>query len=232
MGDADESYDFANLDSFVIELRKGSELVMGNRFLGGIEKGAMPWLHKYIGNPALSFIGRLFFKVKVGDFHCGLRGFRRQSIFELGLITTGMEFASEMIVKSALRGKRIVEVPTTLSPEGRSRKPHLRTWSDGWRHLRFLLALSPTWVFLYPGLTIMALSLSFSLRLLYGPIETETITLDVHTLIYSSFGVLIGIQMILFYALTRIFSTSVGLISETSRQRRFLSYFTLERGLA
>jgi len=151
MGDSDDSYDMANLHPFVEALRKGPQLVMGNRFAGGIEKGAMPFLHKYLGNPVLSFLGRLMFKSPLRDFHCGLRGFERQAILDLNLRTTGMEFASEMIVKSTLNGLRITEIPTTLSPDGRDRRPHLRTWRDGWRHLRFLLLYSPRWLFLIPG---------------------------------------------------------------------------------
>ena len=159
MGDADDSYDFSSLMPFVEKLREGYDLVMGNRFLGGIEPGAMPPLHRYLGNPVLTGIGRLFFRSPAGDFHCGLRGFRRDAILGLGLQTTGMEFASEMVVKSTLMGLRIAEVPTTLSPDGRSRPPHLRSWRDGWRHLRFLLLYSPRWLFLYPGAVLMLLGL-------------------------------------------------------------------------
>jgi glycosyltransferase involved in cell wall biosynthesis len=139
MGDSDDSYDFGNLTLFVQELRNGHDLVMGNRFKGGVAKGAMPFLHRYLGNPVLSFIGRLFFGSKAGDFHCGLRGFRQDLVSFLNLQTTGMEFASEMVVKATIFKLNITEVPTTLSPDGRSRPPHLRTWRDGWRHLRFLL---------------------------------------------------------------------------------------------
>ncbi len=158
MADADDSYDFAHLDGFVAKLRQGCELVMGNRFLGGIKPGAMPPLHRYLGNPVLTGIGRLFFKSPSGDFHCGLRGFSKQAIDRLELQTTGMEFASEMVVKATLHGLRIAEVPTTLSPDGRSRPPHLRSWRDGWRHLRFLLIFSPRWLFLYPGLCMISLA--------------------------------------------------------------------------
>ena len=154
MGDADDSYDFTNLMPFIEELRKGSDLVMGNRFKGGIEPGAMPPLHKYLGNPVLSFVGRLFFRSKIGDFHCGLRGFRKDSAIALGLQATGMEFASEMVVKATLAKQKITEVPTTLRKDGRSRPPHLRSWRDGWRHLRFLLLFSPRWLFFVPGIVI------------------------------------------------------------------------------
>ena len=155
MGDADDSYDFTNLMPFVNELRKGADLVMGNRFRGGIAPGAMPPLHKYLGNPVLSFVGRLFFRSKIGDFHCGLRGFSRDSVMALNLQATGMEFASEMVVKATLAGQHVTEVPTTLSKDGRSRPPHLRSWRDGWRHLRFLLLFSPRWLFFLPGLALL-----------------------------------------------------------------------------
>jgi glycosyltransferase involved in cell wall biosynthesis len=151
MGDSDDSYDFSRLDDFVASLRSGAELVIGNRFRGGIEAGAMPPLHRYLGNPVLSYLGRLFFRIPLGDFHCGLRGCSRDAVLRLGLVTPGMEFASEMIAKAALAGLRIAEVPTTLRPDGRDRPPHLRTWRDGWRHLRFLVLFCPRWLFLYPG---------------------------------------------------------------------------------
>ena len=154
MGDADDSYDFARLE--------GYPLVMGNRFRGGIQKGAMPLLHRYLGNPVLSFVGRLLFRAKVGDFHCGLRGFDREAVRSLNLKTTGMEFASELVVKASLAGWRIAEVPTTLHPDGRGRPPHLRSWRDGWRHLRFLLLFSPRWLFLYPGLALLAVGIALT----------------------------------------------------------------------
>ncbi len=159
MGDADDSYDLAGLGPFLDRLRAGTDLVMGNRFRGGIARGAMPALHRYLGNPVLSFIGRLFFGSKIGDFHCGLRGFNRDSVLQLGLQATGMEFASEIVVKATLAGQRIEEVPTTLSPDGRSRPPHLRSWRDGWRHLQFLLLFSPRWLFFYPGLVMLVVGL-------------------------------------------------------------------------
>src|SRR5271154_2854604 len=159
MGDADDSYDFSNLMPYVTELRKGADLVMGNRFKGGIAPGAMPPLHRYLGTPVLSFIGRLFFHSKIGDFNCGLRGFRRDSAIALGLQATGMEFASEMIVRAALAKQKTSEVPTPLAKDGRSRPPHLNTWRDGWRHLRFLMLFSPTWLFLLPGLLLLVLGL-------------------------------------------------------------------------
>src|SRR5215468_8502145 len=182
MGDADDSYDFTNLMPFVNELRKGADLVMGNRFKGGIAPGAMPPLHRYLGNPVLSFIGRLFFRSKIGDFHCGLRGFRRDSVLRLGLQATGMEFASEMVVKATLAGHRIEEVPTTLSPDGRSRPPHLRSWRDGWRHLRFLMLFSPRWLFFYPGLLLLAAGLVVGAAILPGPLAIGAVKLDVDTL--------------------------------------------------
>src|SRR6201994_2546793 len=171
MGDADDSYDFTNLMPFITELRKGYDLVMGNRFKGGIAPGAMPPLHKYLGNPVLSFVGRLFFRSAIGDFHCGLRGFRRDSAIALGLQSTGMEFASEMVVKATLAKQKITEVPTPLAKDGRSRKPHLRSWRDGWRHLRFLLLFSPRWLFFIPGLVLLVLGLGFGAAVATGPLS-------------------------------------------------------------
>ena len=171
MGDADDSYDFTNLMPFVNELRKGADLVMGNRFRGGIAPGAMPPLHKYLGNPVLSFIGRLFFRSKIGDFHCGLRGFNRDSVMALNLQATGMEFASEMVVKATLAGQRVTEVPTTLAKDGRSRPPHLRSWRDGWRHLRFLLLFSPRWLFFLPGLALLIAGLVIGAIVIAAPVQ-------------------------------------------------------------
>ena len=159
MGDADDSYDLSKLEEFITSLEEGNDLVMGNRFKGGISPGAMPWLHKYVGNPILSWLGRLFFRVPIGDFHCGLRAFNKESIMKLDLKCPGMEFASELVVKSALHGLKITEVPTKLKPDGRSRRPHLKTWRDGWRHLIFLLTASPKWLFFYPSLFVGSVSL-------------------------------------------------------------------------
>lgn len=213
MGDADDSYDLTQLDAFVERLRAGADLVMGNRFRGGIKPGAMPPLHKYLGNPVLSFLGRLFFPIKVGDFHCGLRGFSREAIGKLGLKSPGMEFASEMVVKAALYDLRIEEVPTTLSPDGRSRAPHLKTWRDGWRHLRFLLLHSPRWLFLYPGLLVMAAGLFGTVALAPGPVKlTPTIQLDIHTLTAACFAVILGAQLVLFSMVARRYAASEGFL--------------------
>ncbi|HEX3084827.1 MAG TPA: glycosyltransferase family 2 protein, partial [Pyrinomonadaceae bacterium] len=194
MGDADDSYDFVNLMPFVEKLREGHDLVMGNRFRGGIKPNAMPPLHKYLGNPVLTFIGRLLFKSPSGDFHCGLRGFRKESAMELDLRTTGMEFASEMVVKMTLNKKRIAEVPTTLSKDGRSRPPHLRSWHDGWRHLRFLLLYSPRWLFFYPGLAAIIIGLVTWAYLLPSPQLIKGIRLDVNTLLYGALLLMLGYQ--------------------------------------
>ena len=212
MGDADNSYDFSDLDAFVEKLREGCELVMGNRFKGGIASGAMPALHRYLGNPVLTGVGKLFFHSPVGDFHCGLRGFSRQAVQDLGLNATGMEFASEMVVKATLQCLRIAEVPTTLSPDGRSRPPHLRSWRDGWRHLRFLLLFSPRWLFLYPGAVLMALGLASMLWLLPGPQRLGALTLDVHTLVYSAAAIICGFQAIAFSLFTKIYAIDAKLL--------------------
>jgi glycosyltransferase involved in cell wall biosynthesis len=229
MGDADDSYDFAGLDLMLAELRAGADLVMGNRFHGGIAKGAMPFLHRYLGNPVLSMIGRLFFKVPVGDFHCGLRGFHRESLLALGLSSPGMEFASEMVVKASLNGLKITEVPTTLAVDGRSRAPHLRTWRDGWRHLRFLLLHSPEYLFLAPGLFLMAAGFAGSFFLSQGAVQlTRTISLDVHTLVVASFAILIGAQLVMFGGLARRYSVMEGVLPPSRGSQTLVLGLTLE----
>jgi glycosyltransferase involved in cell wall biosynthesis len=231
MGDADDSYDFTSLMPFLEKLREGYDLVMGNRFRGGIKPGAMPFLHKYLGNPVLTFIGRLFFGSPCGDFHCGLRGFSKDAVRVMDLRTTGMEFASEMVVKASLRRLRITEVPTTLSPDGRSRPPHLRTWRDGWRHLRFLLLYSPKWLFLYPGYALIALGLAGGAWLLPGPQTIGGITFDVHTLLYCALAVLIGFQSVWFAGLTKVFAITEGLYPDDPRMAKLHRYVNFESGL-
>ena len=231
MGDADDSYDFSALMPFIEQLRDGSDLVMGNRFKGGIAPGAMPPLHRYIGNPLLSGLGRLFFRCPVGDFHCGLRGFSRAAYDRMKLQTTGMEFAGEMVVKSTLLGLRIAEVPTTLSPDGRSRPPHLRSWRDGWRNLRFMLLFSPRWLFLYPGLLLMLLGLGVGGWLLPETRQLGQAKLDVHTLAYSALAVLLGFQSVLFALYTRSFAHSRGLLLGSPGLNKPYRWLTLEAGL-
>jgi hypothetical protein len=231
MGDSDCSYDFGDIPKFLDELRAGSELVIGNRFRGGIHAKAMPLLHRYVGNPVLSFIGRLFFKAPCSDFHCGLRGFSKEAYERMALRTTGMEFASEMIVKASLFGLRIAEVPVTLSPDGRSRPPHLRSWHDGWRHLRFLLMYSPRWLFLYPGALLVAIGLCLSAWLLPGARRLAGVELDIHTLLYAVCAVLVGFQAILFAMFTKVFATTEGLLPEDPKLARAFEVLTLERGL-
>lgn len=224
MADADLSYDFAETGRFLAKLREGYDLVMGNRFAGAIEPGAMPPLHRYVGNPVLSALGRLFFSSPVGDFHSGMRGFRRDAILALQLRTIGMEFASEMVVRSSLAKMRIGEVPTTLRPDQRGRPPHLRTWRDGWRHLRFLLLYSPRWLFLYPGALLALVGLGGSAILLPTP--------RVHTLVYAAMLVVVGYQAVIFAAFTKIFAINEGLLPADPRMDRVFRYVTLELGLA
>ncbi len=231
MGDADDSYDFEHLGPFIDKLREGHELVMGNRFKGGIKPGAMPPLHRYLGNPVLTAIGRLFFRSQCSDFHCGLRGFNKAAITRLDLRTTGMEFASEMVVKATLQKLRITEVPTTLSPDGRSRPPHLRSWRDGWRHLRFLLLYSPRWLFLYPGMLLMLSGLAVGLWLLPGPQTVGHVTLDVHTLLFAAMALDIGFQAVVFAVLAKVFAISEGLLPEDPRLNKLFRWITLETGL-
>lgn len=230
MGDADDSYDFSQLDPFVAALRRGSALVMGNRFAGGIAPGAMPWHHRYIGNPVLSSLGRLFFGTVASDFHCGLRGFDRDAIRGLGLRTTGMEFASEMLVKATLSGLPVAEVATTLAPDGRSRPPHLRSFRDGWRHLRFLLLFSPRWLFLYPGLICLATGLFLGALLWQGPVRlSATVEIDLHTFLVGAMLVIVGLQSVSFAIVGRRFASRYGFIPRSQTFDRVLEFLTLER---
>ena len=231
MADADASYDFGQLPRFLTKLEAGNDLVMGNRFSGEIKPGAMPPLHRYLGNPVLSYIGRLFFNIPARDFHCGIRAFRRDAILGLNLRTTGMEFASEMVVKSSLAGLRLAEVPATLAPDGRSRPPHLRTWRDGWRHLRFLLLYSPRWLFFYPGIFTFFAGVLLSIWLLPGPQTIGRWTFDVDTLTYSLGLVLIGAHISVFAVSARVFGTQEGFLPPNPKFQRIFNYINLEVGL-
>jgi glycosyltransferase involved in cell wall biosynthesis len=216
MGDADDSYDFSALEAFVDRLRAGVDLVMGNRFKGGIERDAMPALHRYLGNPVLSWLGRLLFRIDAGDFHCGLRGFNATSIRSLDLHTTGMEFASEMVVRSALQGLRIEEVPTTLKPDGRSRPPHLRTWRDGWRHLKFLLMHNPKWLFFIPGMTLFGVGFVFAFLLLWGPLRVvDNLSLDLNTFMAACFMMVAGVQLVTVGLISRYYAHITGFLPKT-----------------
>ena len=231
MGDADGSYDFSKLGGFVEHLRDGAQLVMGNRFRGGIEPGAMPHLHRYLGNPVLSFLGRLYFRTSIGDFHCGLRGFSRQAVQELHLVTGGMEFASEMVAKAALAHWRIDEVPTVLRPDGRDRPPHLRTWRDGWRHLRFLLLFCPRWLFLYPGLALLAVGLAGFALLQHGAVHFAALGLDIHSLLYMAGATVLGAQLIQLAVLTKWVGVLAGIVPKPKWLRYAERFASLEAGL-
>ena len=231
MADADASYDFAHVPRFVGPLRHGADLVMGNRFKGGIAPGAMPFLHRYLGNPTLSFLGRLIFGTKCGDFYCGMRGLSKEAFERMHLCTTGMEFASEMVVKATLAGMRVEEVPTTLSPDGRSRSPHLRSWRDGWRGLRFLFLYSPRWLFFYPGLLLMALGLGGTLWLLPHRRYIGGVSFDVDSLVYALGAILIGFQAIVFACFAKLYGVMAGLLPRRPWIEKWLRHVTLERGL-
>lgn len=231
MGDSDDSYDFTQLGDFLAKLDEGYELVMGNRFLGEIRPGAMPFLHRFLGNPLLSWLGRLFFGCPVGDFQCGLRAFRKDAIDRLELQTTGMEFSTEMVVKATLFKLRIAEIPTVLSPDGRDRRPHLRTWRDGWRYLRFLLLYSPRWLFLYPGIVLFLVGTLVSLWLLPGPRTIGRATFDYHTLLFGAMTMLVGFQSINFAVFTKLFGITERLLPEDRRLNRLFRFVTLETGL-
>lgn len=231
MGDADGSYDFSHLPRFVAEMRQGCDLVMGNRFRGGVQPGAMPWKNRYIGNPLLSFLGRLFFQTKIGDFHCGLRSFSASAYQRMQLRTTGMEFASEMVIKAITLGLKVSEVPTTLRPDGRDRPPHLRPWRDGWRHLRFMLLFSPRWLFLYPGMLLMLGGLGFGAVLLRGQVNIGKVHLDVHTLLFAALSVQIGFQAVSFAGLSKFFAIRAGLRLPEAGFELWWRKVTLEAGL-
>jgi len=230
MGDSDDSYDFSQLDAFIKKLEDGYDLVMGNRFLGGINKGAMPWKNRYVGNPILTWIGRMLFHCQAKDFHCGLRGFSKSAFEKMDLRTTGMEFASEMVIKASLFGMRVTEVPTTLSRDGRSRPPHLRPWRDGWRHLRFMLLFSPKWLFLFPGLFILGISTLAYILLALGPVHIYSVEFDIHTLFYAQAGMIIGYLTIAFGMIIRLFGMREGLLQNNVWLRNLNSYPLLELG--
>ena len=230
IGDADDSYDIGDLAPILAKLREGFDLVMGNRFKGGIAPGAMPPLHRYLGNPVLSLIGRL--GARVGDFHCGLRGLNWERFSVLNLHTSGMEFASEIVISAALASYRITEVPTILKKDGRSSPSHLRSWRDGWRHLRFLLMFSPRWLFIYPGLGLIAVGLVGTILLFPGPVRiADGVGLDLHTYVVAAITILIGVQSISFGLIVRRFATAYGFLPQSARFGGFLEAITLERGL-
>ncbi len=231
IGDADASYDFAAIAPLIAKLRDGYDLVVGNRFMGGIQPGAMPWSHQWFGNPVLTRISRMFFHAPVGDTHCGLRAFTKDAYERMRLRATGMEFASEMVIKASLKGMRITEVPVVLHPDGRSRPPHLRTWRDGWRHLRFMLLFSPRWLFLYPGLVLLIGGFVLSALLVAGPLRIGGVRLDIHTLLVAGFLSLLGYQLVLFAVFTKMFAIREGFHPPHPALQALLRYITLEVGL-
>ena len=231
MGDADDSYDFSDLEPFLTRMRAGDELVMGNRFKGAIRPGAMPWLHRYVGNPILSGILNLFFRTPIGDAHCGLRGFRKDAYERLHLSTPGMEFASEMVVKAALHRQKMSEVPIVLNPDGRDRRPHLRSFRDGWRHLRFLLLLCPLWLYLIPAVILVGLGLTLMAWLTPGPRAVGSVTLDLHTMLLGALCVLVGYQTLWMWAFAKMHGWTSGLLPRDKSEPRIFQIINLERGL-
>lgn len=231
MGDADDSYDFSNLSGIYEKLESGYDLVMGNRFKGGIMPGAMPFLHRYLGNPVLSFIGRLFFGAHIGDFHCGLRGFTKNAYEQMNLRTGGMEFASEMVVKSSILHLKITEVPIILHPDGRDRKPHLRTWSDGWKHLRFMMLFSPAWIFLYPGIVLMCLGLLGIGLLNFQDLQINQVRLGISTLLFAYLFIILGFQLSSFFLTARMYGTYMGVFPASDSMRKIQKHVSMEKGL-
>lgn len=234
MGDADDSYDFSRLEGFVEKFREGYDLVMGCRLPGGggtIQPGAMPWKNRWIGNPSLSLVGRVFFRCPARDFHCGLRGFTREAYRKMDLKTTGMEFASEMVIKATLNSLRIAEVPTILHPDGRSRPPHLKPWRDGWRHLRFMLIYSPRWLFLAPGLLLVLLGTAAGATLAAAPVHLGQVVFSTGTLAVACMGVIIGTQLVAFAFFTKVFAIGEGLLPQDPKFSKVFQTFTLEKGI-
>ena len=234
MGDADDSYDFSRLAPFIEKFKQGFELIMGCRMPrggGNILPGAMPWKNRRVGNPILSFLGRLFFRCPVTDFHCGLRGFTRAAYQKMDLRTTGMEFASEMVIKATLKGLRIAETPITLHKDGRSRAPHLKPWRDGWRHLRFMLLFSPRWLFLWPGLMMLSLGAALFVPLSIAPLKVGRVQFDTNTLLVTGMMMVLGFQVLFFGVFTRLYCVSTGLLPESQSLMKWLSLFSLERGI-
>ena len=231
MGDADDSYDFADLEPFVARLRDGCDVVNGNRFKGGIRPGAMPWLHRRLGNPVLSFVGRRLYGTPCGDIYCGLRGFDRQKVIDLDIRSSGMGYAIEMLVKATMQDLQVTEVPTTLSPDARDREPHLQTWRDGWRSIRLLLLYSPKWLFLYPGLFLLLVGIAGMAWLVPGSRALEGVTFDVSTLVYFALAVTVGLQSIYFFVTARWFGITEGLLPDNPRIRRLLDRPVPELGL-
>lgn len=231
MGDSDDSYDFSNIMPFVEKLREGYELVMGNRFKGGIEKGAMPWSHRYIGTPVISFLGRLFYRNKIGDFNCGMRGYNKESFLKLDLRCTGMEYASEMIVSATLNNIKIAEVPTTLKKDGRDRPPHLKSFHDGWRHLKFLLMYSPRWLFFIPGLILLIIGIIGSASLLFGDLRINTVNFSIHSRLYFGAMVVVGLQAIIFSIFAKVHAINSGMHSKDDKFAKVVDKLNLERVL-
>lgn len=229
MGDSDDSYHFDEAMPMIEQLRKGYDVCMGTRLKGKIMPGAMPWQNRYIGNPVLTAIGRIFFKISVSDFHCGMRAFRKDKILELNLVTTGMEWASEMIIKSKLAGLKMTEVPITLYKDGRSRPPHLRRWRDGWRHLRFMLLHSPMWLFIIPGLIMLTIGLAGSALLSHGAVQIGDIAFDVHSLLVMAILVILGVQTIFAGVFARLYAYKVGILPQSKRLQKVVKHLSLEK---
>jgi len=234
MADADESYDFSKIEAFVEKFREGYDLVMGCRLPAGggtITSGAMAWKNRWIGNPILSFIGRLFFECSVHDFHCGLRGFTKSAYEKMALKTTGMEFASEMVISATLKSLKIAEVPITLHPDARSRPPHLKPWRDGWRHLRFMLVYSPRWLFLVPGLLLVTVGGASGCVLAITPVHLGSVVLDTGTLAVACMFVIIGNQLMAFALFTKVFAIAGGLLPQDQNFAKIFRLFSLEKGI-
>jgi len=231
MGDADDSYDFTQVPAFVAKWREGNDLVMGNRFAGGIKHGAMPWLHKYLGNPAITAILNRFFQAGIGDAYCGMRGFTKRVYQHIDPRTTGMEFALELVIKAKKIGARVTEIPVTLWPDKRGRRPHLRTFHDGWRSLRFMLLYAPNWLFIGPGSFLLALGVGLVFWLFPGPRPVGQVIFDIHTMLFGMIFALLGVQIISIGMFAKVFSFAERFSPNQRSLERWLNRVKLEHGL-
>ncbi len=229
--DADDSYDFGEIPAFIPALQQGYDLVVGNRFDGTIHKDAMPFLHRYLGTPVISLIGRRSFNVPLTDFNCGMRAVRKDAYIKLGMKAPGMEYASEMIAKAGLHKLKIAEVPVNLYKDGRGRKPHLRTWQDGWKHLRLILLLSPKWLLLYPAMFFLIIGTLLGGALVFSYVRIFNLVLDIHTLYYASVMFMLGTQLMQFYILARLYGSSMGLYPARRLSSTVFRFFAFEKSL-
>jgi glycosyltransferase involved in cell wall biosynthesis len=229
MGDADDSYHFDEALPMIEKLREGYDICMGTRLKGKIMDSAMPFLNRYLGTPVITVLGRIFFQIRLSDYNCGLRAFRKSTILGLNLVTTGMEWASEMIIKAKLEGLRMTEVPVTLFKDGRNRPPHLRRWRDGWRHIRFMLLHSPKWLFIIPGIMMIVTGFLGEVFLLRGMFKIGKVNFDVHTLLVMAFILILGVQVVFTGIFAKLYTYITGILPFDEKFDRKVKRLTLEK---